>query len=291
MKGTRMASPQRYSLEEIQTRLYAGAFPISGTTEGGSARFDFQDPAFYVGVALHAGSRIRETLQEALAVSAAQRYREEDPGTEGFIASFPLQVVALDSRFEYDLNRSRDWAIPMKPEQAWGLTVWKRPLTEEEKRVSLAKYDEFHGLLDLLTDFLVKKHGQVYVFDLHAYCYQREQRLPWYLDPKPVINLGTEPINQSRFRDQIDVLLQELERISVEGRRVSVAENEIFQGGHLARRLCARHYERLAVFALEWKKIFIDEWSGQFHPEVYDELVEEFTRSVARFLEKVRGEQ
>jgi len=286
-----MAKPQRYSLEEIQVRLDAGDFPFSGTTEGGSAHFDFREPSFYAGVALHAGSRIREALREALAVSAAQRYREEDPGTEGFIAAFPLQVVALHSRFEYDLNRSRDWAIPLKPEQAWGLTVWKRALTEEEKRVSLAKYDEFHCLLDLLTDFLVKKHGQVFLFDLHAYCYQREQRLSWHLDPQPVINLGTEPINQARFRKEIDVLLQELKRISVGGRRVSVAENEIFQGGYLARRLCARHHERLAVFALEWKKIFMDEWSGQFYPAVYDELVEQFTRSVARFLEKVRGEK
>ncbi len=121
----------------------------------------------------------------------------------------PTQVVVLDSRFEYDLNRSAEKAIPLTPEMAWGLTVWNSPLTEEGISVSLAKYREFHLLMDLASAYLVNQadsrggSGRTYIFDLHSYCYQREQREPWYENMKPVINLGTDAINDAIFREAI----------------------------------------------------------------------------------------
>jgi len=282
-----MDSEQKYSLQEIEKRLKNNDFPFSGITELGSAEFKFLEPSFYAGTAIHAGNRIRDELREVVEVSPADQYREEDPGTEKFIQDFPIQIISLDSRFEYDLNRSSDRAVYLTPDMAWGLTVWNRPLTEEEINISLAKHQEFHQLMDIVTDFLVQQNNRAFIFDLHSYCYQREERMPWHVDKKPVINLGTEAINQNIFGEPIKNFITHLSQISVNGRMISVAENDVFKGGYLARRLCARNYDQLAVFAIEFKKIFMDEWSGEFYPAIFDDLVEKFSNAVSKFIEEI----
>jgi len=281
---------KHYTIDEIKEKLQQEELPFTGITELGSARFSFKEPAGYAGTAIHSGSRIRADLKNKLSVSSEDRYREEDPGTDRFIEKLPIQVVALDSRFEYDVNRSEEKAIPLTPEMAWGLTVWNSPLTAGEIATSLAKYREFHQLMDLVSSYLVGQAGgkggggRAFIFDMHSYCYQREKREPWYENPKPVINLGTEAINDAVFRDLIDDFLLKLSGIRAEGRKVTVAENEVFKGGYLARRLSALHHDNLAVFAIEFKKIFMDEWSGEFNLPVYEELVEQFGDQVADFV-------
>ncbi len=281
---------KHYTIDEIKEKLQQEELPFTGITELGSARFSFKEPAGYAGTAIHSGSRIRADLINKLSVSSEDRYREEDPGTERFIEKLPIQIVALDSRFEYDINRSEDKAIPLTPEMAWGLTVWNSSLTAEDIATSLAKYREFHQLMDLVSANLVGQAGgkggggRACIFDLHSYCYQREKREPWYENPKPVINLGTEAINDAVFRDLIDDFLLKLRNIRAEGRKVTVAENEVFKGGYLARRLSALHHDNLAVFAIEFKKIFMDEWTGEFILPVYEELVEQFGDLVADFV-------
>jgi len=282
-----VCSENKYSLLDIETRLKNNDFPFSGITELGSAQFHFKQPAFYAGTAIHAGNRIRAQLQDIVAVDPADKYREEDPGTEAFIKAMPIQIIARDSRFEYDINRPAERAVYLTPDMAWGLTVWKRPLTQDEINVSLAKHAEFHQLMDIVVAYLRKQNSKAIIFDLHSYCYQREQRLPWYEDKKPVINLGTDPINRAIFGTMIQKFLHHLAKISVDGRTIAVAENEVFKGGYLARRLCANHYDHLAVFAIEFKKIFMDEWSGEFDQPIFEELVEKFSVAVKAFLAEI----
>jgi len=281
-----MDSEQKYSLQEIEERLKNNDFPFSGITKLGSAQFKFLEPSFYAGTAIHAGNRIRDDLRDAVAVNPSDKFREEDPGTEKFIKDFPIQIIAIDSRFEYDLNRSSDRAVYLTPDMAWGLTIWKRPLTEAEINISLAKHQEFHQLMDIVTDFLVQQNNHSYIFDIHSYCYQREERVPWYFDKKPAINLGTKAINKNIFGESTEKFLNQLKQISVDGRLISVAENDIFKGGYLARRLCARNHDQLAAFAIEFKKIFMDEWSGEFYPAIFDDLVRKFSKAVTKFIEE-----
>jgi len=284
-----MDSEQKYSLQEFEKRLKNNDFPFEGITESGSAQFKFLKPSCYAGTAIHAGNRIRQELRDAVAVDPLDQYREEDPGTEKFIQHFPIQIIALDSRFEYDLNRSSDRAVYLTPDMAWGLTVWNCPLTAAEINTSLAKHHEFHRLMDMVTDFLVQQNNRAFIFDVHSYCYQREQRAPWYVDNKPVINLGTEAINQAIFGRSIKIFLDRLKEISVDGRLISVRENDVFKGGYLARRLCARNHDQLAVFAIEFKKIFMDEWSGEFYPAIFNDLVEKFSQAVSVFTNELES--
>jgi len=275
-----MTTDNTYSLHEIKTKLNNENFPIIGITELGSSFIKFLGPAFYAGIAIHSSSVIREDLIPVLKVSAADRYREEDPKTENFLINFPLQIIVRDSRFEYDLNRERHRAIYTTPESTWGLDVWKRPLTTQEKKISLAKHDEFHQLLDIVVEYIIQKNDLGIVFDLHSYNYQREEKLSWYVDQKPVINVGTKSINRSLFANQIVDFISRLQKITIEGRKITVAENDIFSGGYVARRLCEKYYNQLIVYAIEFKKIFMNEWTGEIYTAIFKEFVEKFSRIV-----------
>jgi len=275
-----MKTDKTFSLQDLKIKLNNEDYPIIGTTELGSSFVRFLRPANYAGIAMHAGSAIRKSLQKALQVKEADRYREEDPKTDNFLKNFPIQIIARDSRFEYDLNRERYRAIYTTPETTWGLKIWQRPLTEKEKSITLAKYDEFHKLVDILVEYLVLKNDFGTVFDLHSYNYQREERLPWYEDEKPDINIGTKSVNRQLFGDQVEEFISRLREITIQGRNISVAENEIFSGGHVARRLCKKYYNSLIVYAIEFKKIFMNEWTGEIYQPVLDELVDKFNRVV-----------
>ena len=277
-----MSTDNTYSLLEIKNKLNNEDFPIIGNTELGSSFIKFLGPAFYAGIAVHASSAIRKNLHKLLHVNAADRYREEDPKTDKFLKNFPLLIIARDSRFEYDLNRERFRAIYTTPETTWGLDVWRRPLITKEKKISLAKHDEFHKLINIVVEYIIQKNDCGIVFDLHSYNYQREEKLPWYVDQKPVINVGTKSINRSLFEDQIVDFLSQLQTITIQDRKITVAEDDIFSGGYVAKRLCEKYYNQLIVYAIEFKKIFMNEWTGEIYQSVLDEFVEKFSQIIEK---------
>jgi N-formylglutamate amidohydrolase len=267
-----MATMKKYSLESIRELLKKRAFPLEGITRLGSARFSFREPAGTVGVALHAGSNVRPDMRELMAVSREERFLEEDPYTDRFVKDFPVQLVAMDSRFEYDLNREMEEAIYPFSEKKWGLQVWKRPLTTEETENTLIKYREFHELLEMVIDHILGYHKTAILFDVHSFCYQREQRKIWWKDERPEINLGTRSIDRKYFAPLVDLFLEQLARTSLDGHKIRVAENEIFSGGYLTRKFAASHQRRVLVLAIEYKKIFMDEHTGKLDEEILDRL-------------------
>jgi len=121
----------------------------AGPTEAGCQRLWTLTRAVspVIGTAIHDGSGVRESLLDRFALSAQERQREEDPFTAFLINDVPNQVVGHRSRFEFDLNRSRDGALYLTPEQAWGLKVWREPLPQEEKARSLALHDSYYTML------------------------------------------------------------------------------------------------------------------------------------------------
>ncbi len=74
-----------------------------------------------VATAIHDGHEVRPELLPYMAISETDRLREEDPFTADWMPMAPTQIVGLRSRFEVDLNRPRDKAVYLKPEDAWGL--------------------------------------------------------------------------------------------------------------------------------------------------------------------------
>lgn len=251
---------------------------MEGTTSLGSARFHFRAPDSCLGVALHAGNRVRDDLQEVMEVTAGERFREEDPYTDLFIKDFPMQIVAQDSRFEYDLNREMEYCIYAHDREQWGLRVWKRPLTAEERKVTLEKYREFHQLLDMVIGHILERHGMAILFDLHSYCYRREREAEWWVDERPEINLGTRSVDREHFALQIDTFLEGISRTPVDGHLLRVAENAVFPGGFLTRKYAASHPREVLVLAIEYKKIFMDERTGELSGELLSLLVGDLVR-------------
>jgi N-formylglutamate deformylase len=267
---------QTYSLDEIRHRLEARAFPFRGISTLGTTEFHFTAPSRYIGVTLHAGINVRSGLLNVMEVSPGDRCREEDPYTDRFIEEFPLRIIARDSRFEYDLNWEMERSIYSAGEKKWGLTVWNRELTAEERALTFSKYREFHAILDLLVDEMVQQGAPVILFDMHAFCFQREGRICWFEDDKPEINLGTRYVNRRLFSTLINVFLEGLSGKKIDNHPVRLGENELFSGGYLARKFSEKYNHQVLVMAIEFKKIFMDEWTGELYRDTFQILKNNF---------------
>jgi len=126
-----------------------------------------------VAAAIHNGHAVRSELVDLLALGDAERLYEEDPFTDAWTTIAPTRIVVCRSRFEMDLNRPREQAVYLEPQDAWGLQVWKtRPPADRIER-SLAQYDAFYRHVRFLLEELIARHGHLVVFDLHTYNYRR----------------------------------------------------------------------------------------------------------------------
>ena len=128
--------------------------------------------------AIHDGNNLREDLKDKIAVDDYDRWYEEDPYTGDFINSLPITLIGLDSRFEYDLNRSSEECIY---EEAWGKKVWKRKLTPKERQTSLQKHTNYYKVVHTLITKLEELFSSCVLYDIHSYNYQRwERKVPLF---------------------------------------------------------------------------------------------------------------
>ncbi|MCH5717488.1 N-formylglutamate amidohydrolase [Niabella hibiscisoli] len=75
--------------------------------------------------ALHDGHEIDDALRPYLLLDEQGRAREEDPYTGYMISELPVTTILVHgSRFQLDLNRTKEKSVYAKPEDAWGLKVW-----------------------------------------------------------------------------------------------------------------------------------------------------------------------
>ncbi|WP_183756145.1 MULTISPECIES: N-formylglutamate amidohydrolase [unclassified Rhizobium] len=243
-----------------------------------------------IGTAIHDGSGVRESLQDRFALSAHQRQREEDPFTAFLINDVPNQVVGHRSRFEFDLNRSRDGALYLTPEQAWGLKVWREPLPQEEKARSLALHDSYYTMLRTFLKQIELDFGRFVVLDVHSYNHRRAAPdVETSQEDAPDINIGTFSMDRDRWAYVVDQLIEHLQTIVVNGRPLDVRENVAFQGrGEQTRFIHEAFPETGCAVAIEFKKIFMDEWTGEPNRVVLDELRRGLAAAVP-LLERILG--
>ena len=161
-----------------------------------------------------------------------------------------------------------------------GKRVWNRELTPDEKKLSRKKHHEFHRLLEILSDYLIAEGGFGIVFDVHSFNYRREEEPAALGEKKPDINLGTKAANREAFGGIIEYFLDRLGEIRVRNKTLRAAENEIFPGGYLTRTLSQKYGPRILVPAVEFKKIFMDERTGEFYPDIRGEVDGGFRRAV-----------
>jgi N-formylglutamate amidohydrolase len=234
--------------------------------------------------AIHAGYRLREEVATVFRLPEHDRLREEDPFTDRWVGVAANSIVVHRSRFEVDLNRPRDKAVYRRPEDAWGLDMWHVELSDGLVTRSLDLYDAFYHELGRIFDELVEVHGRFVVLDIHSYNHRRTGPEGPAEDPdaNPEINLGTESVDGAEWEPVLDAFARGLTRIPLDDRPVDVRSNVRFRGGNMARWINARYGSRGCAIAVEMKKIFMDEWTGQ--------VDEHRTATIGRILESGAAE-
>lgn len=244
-----------------------------------------------VAVAIHAGHAVREEVARHLALDDDGRLREEDPFTDAWTAIAPTRVVALRSRFEVDLNRPREKAVYRRPEDAWGLEVWKGELPETVIAESLAEYDAFYqAMRDLLTR-IERDCGRFIVFDLHSYNHRRGGPNAPAADESenPQINIGTGTMDRARWAPVVDRFISDLRAYDFPGGRLDVRENVKFRGGQFSRWVHETFPLSGCSLAIEFKKFFMDEWTGKPDQVLVDAIGDALRGTTQGVLEQLRS--
>ncbi|HZQ78470.1 MAG TPA: N-formylglutamate amidohydrolase [Acidimicrobiia bacterium] len=231
-------------------------------TEGG-------DPI--VACAVHGGSEVRAEALRHMAIRRRQRFVEEDPYTDQLTAVAGTTVVVHRSRFEVDLNRARDRAVYRTPADAWGLTVWRAPLPAAVGERSRRLHDRFYAELAGVLARAGAGGRPFVVLDLHSYNHRRGGPGAPPADPdfNPEINIGTGSLDRERWGSLVDRFAADLRTVAVAGRPLDVRENVRFRGGHLSRWVHATFPGQGCCLAVEVKKFFMDEYTGEIDEPVW----------------------
>jgi N-formylglutamate amidohydrolase len=228
------------------------------------AYFDTSASDPLIAAAVHDGHAMRANLLEVCALDEETRRREEDPHTGAIARLFANNVVAHRSRFEVDLNRERDRSVYVEPEDAWGLKLWHRPLESGEISESLSLYDGFYDDLARVLDRLVAESGGFVLYDVHSYNHRRSgpDDDPDPSDEAPVVNLGTGSL-PSRWKGVAEAFIETAREARLDGAQLDVRENVRFEGRQVAAWVHQNYAEHGCALAIELKKVFMDEWSGE----------------------------
>lgn len=219
-----------------------------------------------IATAIHDGHAIRDSLLPWLASEEADRRREEDPLTGMLTSVGDVRVRVRSSRFEVDLNRPRDKAISADPADTWDMRVWKNALPQAEIERSLQTWDAWYATMRTLLDAIIARWGCALLIDLHSYNHRRDGAAGDTADPEgnPDIELGVTTLDPKRWREVARCFREELKRHPIGDRSLDVRENVRFPtGGHFPEWVYAQYGERVCTISPEYKKIFMDEWSGE----------------------------
>ena len=244
-----------------------------------------------IATAIHAGHEVRPEVAALLALTDEDRLREEDPFTDRWTQVAPTRLIAHRSRFEVDLNRPRERAVYLVPEDAFGLEVWRQPPPDRLVNDSLDVYDRFYAELGAVCDAATAAFGRFVVLDIHSYNHRRSGPDAPVDDPdkNPEINVGTGSLDRDRWGGLVDRFIQDVAAAPFDGGHLDVRENVRFQGGHMSRWVHAKYPMSGCVLAVEVKKIFMDEWSGQADEAAMASLMDVFRATVPGLLEELEA--
>jgi N-formylglutamate deformylase len=231
--------------------------------------------------AIHAGHDLRPAIAALTALDDATRLREEDPFTDRLIPDGCGSVVVRRSRFEVDLNRVPETAVYRQPEDAWGLELWSTDLDDAEVAESMGIYDDFYARLGEHLDVMAAQ-GPFVVLDLHSYNHRRlgasAAAAPEIENPE--INVGTGSLDRGRWGELVDGLMEDLRLRTAGGHHLDVRENVKFRGRKLSQWVNERYADRGCAISLEFKKVFMDEWTGRLDRSHLAELADAVAAAV-----------
>ena len=244
-----------------------------------------------VASAIHDGHELREEVLAHMALNESSRLREQDPFTELWTRVAPTRIIGLRSRFEVDLNRPREKAVYRTPDDAWGLTVWKDVPQNGIFERSLAEYDAFYDAMKNLFQEMAEQYGRFVVFDLHSYNHCRQGPGGPEADSEghPQVNIGTRTMNRERWAPVVDAFIETLREFDYPGGKLDVRENVKFFGGNWPRWIHETFPETGVAIAIEFKKFFMDEWTGQADYNHIEAIRDALRSTVPAVLDALHG--
>lgn len=216
-----------------------------------------------ISLALHDGHHIPANVLQNIKLNEHKRFREEDPYT-AYMADIPANRVFVNtSRFFVDLNRREDEAIYKEPEDAWGLEVWKHGFPAEVEEKQMAYYHQFYSDIEPLIQNIIQKYGYFIILDIHSYNHRRKNpETEAASDKNPEINIGTK-YNHPKWDKLIHNYIDFLSNTMINGHKPDVRENIKFKGGGFSQWVNEHYSEHGYVLSIEFKKTFMDEWTGR----------------------------
>jgi hypothetical protein len=232
-------------------------------------------PGPVIATAIHDGHELRPSVAAAMHLPDADRLREEDPFTGQAVVGVPTHVVVHRSRFEFDLNRAAETAVYRTPEQSWGLRVWRGDPDDALVADSLAIHTAYYRMLGALLDGIAEEHGRFVLIDVHSFNHRRNgpdgDAMPQ--EDAPDINIGTFSMPRAEWAFLLDPLMEAMRGFDFNGRTLDVRENVAFQGKGEQTRFVHERYPGVGcAIALEFKKFFMDEWTGEPDPAELDAM-------------------
>lgn len=226
-----------------------------------------------IATALHDGHLIPEHLAGLMNLSEFERMREEDPYTAQFIQNLETnQIIVHTSRFYVDLNRTWHKALYLKQEDAWGLQVWKTPLSKSQVDNIKSYYDQFYDDLKSLIESCIQTFGYFIILDVHSYNHRRHApHIEEPADGNPEINIGTK-YNAAKWKMASESFMAFLRSQYINGQHPDVRENVKFKGGGMSQWINDRYSGSGCVLSVEFKKTFMDEWTGRAHIDHIQEI-------------------
>ncbi|MDO5735354.1 MAG: N-formylglutamate amidohydrolase [Propionibacteriaceae bacterium] len=224
-----------------------------------------------VTTSIHAGHDLRPEIADLMILDEEDRLREEDPFTDAIGSLMPARLMVHRSRFEADLNRSRDMAVYAGPQYCWGFNVWSTGgLPAGPLARSLEYWDAFYADLAVRLDELAAR-GPFVIFDIHSYNHRRpgpdQPDESW--EKNPELDLGTGMVDRERFTPVIDAL-----RDSMSAQGFDVRDEVKFFPKQMSQWVHNRYPGTGCVMTLEFKKTFMDEWTGLPDPDRLNELAQ-----------------
>ncbi|WP_397362705.1 N-formylglutamate amidohydrolase [Olleya sp. R77988] len=250
---------QRLSINQIINKIEAEEV-FHAISEDYSFTLKIDSYVHYVCGAVHDGHQFRKELWDNCLHTEYERWYEEDPETKNMVASHPIVIAGMDSRFEYDLNRAPETAIY---EDAWGKQLWKNPLPKTQKQQSLDKHANFYKVVKALISKIESKFNMCIVYDMHSYNWKRWDR------EVPTWNLGTSNVDNDRFGNDIEAWRQSLSELQLPNGIKSTSKiNDTFQGNGYFLKFITHNFNNTLVLATEIAKVYCDEYDYIMYPEV-----------------------
>ncbi|MDY0151205.1 MAG: N-formylglutamate amidohydrolase [Candidatus Cloacimonas sp.] len=232
-------------------------------------------------LAIHNGHKLPAELLPGCGIDESTRLREEDPFTGEFAELFSNHIILDTSRFAIDLNRSPEKAVYLKPEDAWGLPVRSfEPVPELLTKLHKA-YDNWYKLLQYQLERLTKIQPLLLVLDLHSYNHRRggPAAEPDPQSKNPDIIIGRSNL-ESKHYHLPEKLCSLLDGQDFLDGKLDCRCDVKFTGGYLSRWINSHYPDNAICISIEFKKIFMNEWTGELNITAFEELKRIFLAAV-----------